>query len=164
MQDAAEASYRVVVQSMQWRRDVLLGLLSFALGAATLFYALGNYSTGTIARIGPALFPALIGSFLCVLGLAQVATAVLSGRAAAEAGPGVAWRPICCILLSVLGFAFIVDKFGLIPAAAAAVVIAGFGNPALSLAQKGALAAVLSIGAWLVFSVGLGLNLPAFKV
>ncbi|KDC76294.1 tripartite tricarboxylate transporter TctB family protein [Bordetella bronchiseptica MBORD635] len=71
-------------------------------------------------------------------------------------------RPLFWVSLSVLAFALLVLSFGLVPAIIVQSVLAGISDCKLSLRNSLLLAGGLSVGATLIFKVGLGVILPAF--
>ena len=71
-------------------------------------------------------------------------------------------RPLFWVSLSVLAFALLVLSFGLVPAIIVQSVLAGISDCKLSLREFAATGRGLSVGATLIFKVGLGVILPAF--
>lgn len=146
------------------RKDFVSGLMFFALGAA---FSLGafSYNVGSAARMGPGYFPALLGGLLAVLGLVVAASAL--GRPRPDGSIGrFAWRPLLYIIGANLAFGVLlggipslgVPAMGLIVATLAAVVIARMAGERFRWAGAVALAAVLTIGSYLVFVLGLNLQ------
>jgi hypothetical protein len=127
---------------------VAIGVFAVAQGAA--------YSLGSLTRIGPGFFPAVIGAAMILLGIAIVA----EGRRR-DAEP--IQRPAYLSLLAVLGgiaaFALLIERAGLVPAAAALVMISSLASPRPRLLPILVLAATVSAFSVLVFAVGLGLSL-----
>jgi hypothetical protein len=68
------------------------------------------------------------------------------------------------VLAAIAGFALIMRFFGLIPAMFVSVVVASLGDRTARPRATLALAAVAAIGVWLVFRVGLGLQMPGLKI
>lgn len=139
-------------------RDLIGGALITLAGAGAMFYSLTSYALGTAARMGPGYFPALVGGILALCGLAIFIPALFR----AGPVPQIEWRPLLWISLSVLAFALLVVPFGLVPAIVAQTVLASVSDRKLSGRASLMLAAGLSVGATLVFKVGLGIILPVF--
>ena len=138
--------------------EIVGGLLTAAVGV----YAVAQgtvYSLGSLTRIGPGFFPAVIGAAMILLGI----VIVLEGLRPDAAPAG---RPDLLPLLSVLGgiaaFALLIERAGLVPAASALVMISSLASPRPRLLPVLILAAGVSAFSVLVFAVGLGLSLKPF--
>ena len=141
------------------RNDLASGALFVALGGYFALEAM-KYEFGTPFRMGPGFMPVVLGGVLVALGIAVAATGI--GKPDAEAPPAWPWRGIVLVLGTILFFAATIRGLGFIPV----VLIAGFAT-ALSSSRNSPLAAlVVSVGlcvlCLLIFSVGLGLQLPWF--
>ncbi|AUL13722.1 tripartite tricarboxylate transporter TctB family protein [Bordetella bronchiseptica] len=139
-------------------RDLIGGGLVTLAGAAAMYHSLTAFSVGTAARMGPGYFPALVGGLLMLCGVMILIPALLR----AGPMPVLEVRPLFWVSLSVLAFALLVLPFGLVPAIIAQSVLAGISDCKLSLRNSLLLAGGLSVGATLVFKVGLGVILPTF--
>jgi hypothetical protein len=139
-------------------RDLIGGGLVTLAGAVATYHSLTAFAVGTAARMGPGYFPALVGGLLMLCGVMILIPALLR----AGPMPTFEFRPLFWISLSVLAFALLVLPFGLVPAVIAQSVLAGISDSKLYWKGSLILAGSLSIGAALVFKVGLGVLLPAF--
>ncbi|HLU02714.1 MAG TPA: tripartite tricarboxylate transporter TctB family protein [Advenella sp.] len=139
-------------------RDLIGGVLITTAGAAAMYHSLTAFSVGTADRMGPGYFPALVGGLLMLCGLLILIPALLREGPM----PAFEWRPLCWISLSMLAFALLVLPFGLVPAIIAQTIVAGISDCKLSWRGSLLLAAGLSVGATLVFKLGLGVILPTF--
>ncbi|HGF6842325.1 TPA: tripartite tricarboxylate transporter TctB family protein [Salmonella enterica] len=139
-------------------RDLIGGGLTTLAGAAAMYHSLTAFTVGTADRMGPGFFPALVGGLLVLCGF------MIWIPALRRAGPmpKVEVRPLFWISISVLAFALLVLPFGLVPAIIAQSVLAGLADCKLSWRGSLILAGALSIGATLVFKIGLGVILPTF--
>src|SRR5689334_4377879 len=90
-------------------RKLLQGLFVIAIALAFGLGSLG-YPMGTLARAGPGLFPLLVSSILCLLGIATVIRALLTERVPLN----FKLRNIAIILLSLCGFALISEYVNMI--------------------------------------------------
>ena len=121
-----------------------------------------NYSMGTGARPGPGYFPLILSVLLAILG-----TIVLFKSLTIETEDGdkigsIAWRPLIVIMIGITVFAIALPRLGMfltIPILIFIVSAAGdefhwFGVLISSI--------VLTIGSYLVFSMGLGLTIPLY--
>ena len=139
-------------------RDVIGGGLITLAGAGAMYHSLTEFSVGTAARMGPGYFPALVGGLLMLCGVMILVPALLR----AGPMPTFEFRPMFWVSLSVLAFALMVLPFGLVPAIIAQTILAGISDCKLSWRGSLILAGALSVGATLVFKVGLGVILPTF--
>ena len=144
-------------------RDLISGILITVVGLFVAVHAMTNLETGTIARMGPGYFPMVLGWLLAGVG---VVILLLSLRTAiaSKVAPAMAPRPLLAVFLALLVFSFLVERFGLVPATVALTAVAVFAERKPPLRRSVLLAIGLSIVAWLIFSVALQMNLPAFHI
>ena len=137
-------------------KDFWSGL--FFLATALGFIGLArSYNLGDMHRMGPALFPIIIGTLLAGLGL------LIAGRAFVIDGPPVPafhFRPILISLLAMVLFGVALQWLGLVAAIAVLVFVGSLASTESRMLPTAALAAAL-----IVFSVGvfvylLGLPIP----
>lgn len=139
-------------------RDILGGGLLLAAGIWAAWYSATHYELGSFQRMGPGMFPMLLGIVLAVLG------ALMAGPAFFRPGPKLQIKLFvpALILLAVLSFALLIGPFGLVPAIIAVVVISAFAEDKFRPVPILLLCVVLCVIAWLIFRVGLGLSLAMF--
>ena len=118
-----------------------------------------DYRIGTPTRMGPGFLPMALGATGVGLGLAIAATAL--GRSGAV--PRIPVRSSFFVLVAIAAFALLLERTGLVPATFVAVVVAMLGDATARPFEMVLLAALASLGNWLVFSVGLGLPMRAFE-
>ena len=137
-------------------KDFWSGLIFVAMGV--LFIALASqYRMGDLHRMGPGLFPTMVGGLLAALG------AIVAARSLVFDGPPVAAfeaRPLAFGLLSIVLFGLALQFLGLVIAVAVLVLVGAYASREVRLLQTMALAGVM-----VAFSVGvfvwlLGLPLP----
>jgi hypothetical protein len=139
-------------------RDVIGGLLLAAIG---LFFVLGalDMHIGEARRMGPGYFPMVLGIVAVGVGaLIAIPALFRSGTLAS-----VNWRPLVAVMASILAFALVMPRMGLLPAVFAAVVVASYGDPRSRLWQTVLLALGLAGAAWTVFIYGLGLPMIVYR-
>lgn len=137
-------------------RDAVGGALLVAVGAAFALYSYTHYSIGTVTRMGAGMVPFSLGIILAIFGIM-----VLVASTAAEGKfPQVRVVTPLVILGSVVVFAVTIGSFGLLPAAFLVTLTAGFADLTFKPIRNLALAAVLTLLAYLIFSAGLRLPLP----
>ncbi|MFC5067324.1 tripartite tricarboxylate transporter TctB family protein [Flaviflagellibacter deserti] len=145
--------------SIRSPKDIAVGLFYVGLGAAAVFIA-RDYPMGTAGRMGPGYFPSLIGSGLVLLGLTAVLRSFLT-----EGDPvdRVHWRPLLLISASIVVFALMLSRLGLVVDLALLIAIAALARNDARLSVVGsACAAFLIAFCAIVFVKGLGLPIPLF--
>ena len=137
-------------------KDFWAGLIFIAIGGGFVLLA-QQYRLGDLHRMGPAMFPTLVGVLLAALGL------IIAVRAFALDGapvPRFEARPIGVSLLAIVLFGIALQWFGLVAAVAVLVLVGAHAARNVRPLESLALAAVM-----VAFSVGvfvwlLGLPLP----
>ena len=140
-------------------RDIATGLLLAALGLWFAFYSISHYGRGTLARIGEGAFPAGAGAILALTGLLIFAGGWSS---IAEERTGLPWKPPLFVILGVAAFALTIKPFGLVPAIFLVTILSSFADLKVGVVGLLVLSIILSLFAYLVFILGLGLLIPMF--
>jgi hypothetical protein len=147
------------VQGFRLSRDCIGGLIVAAVGIAFLAGSL-RMRIGGAMDMGPGYFPLAASILVVLLGLWIAA----AGYRSAEVIDRPEWRPALSILASVAIFALVLDPFGLLPAVAAGSLVASLGDRTSRPLEAVLLAVGTALACWLIFSVGLGLQMPGFKI
>ena len=126
-------------------KDFLAGCLFLAFGVAAIVIA-RDYPFGTAMRMGSGYFPTVLGGILVLFGFFLMTRGARQKSTTALAW---GWRPLACIVLSMLAFGFLMPRLGLVPALAAMFFTAAAGGREFRLAEVAALAVVMT-----VFAVG----------
>jgi putative tricarboxylic transport membrane protein len=137
-------------------KDFWAGLIFVAIGAAFILLA-QQYRLGDMHRMGPGMFPTLVGALLVLLG------AVIAGRAFVldgEAVPRLYARPLGISLLAIVLFGMALQWLGLIAAVAVLVIVGAYAARDVRPLENLALAAVMVLFSVAVFVWLLGLPLP----
>lgn len=145
---------------MKIRRDIAAGVFFSVIGLSALLMGL-QYPIGTTFSMGPGYFPTIVSALMLILGLTL---SVRSIRAAD--GPllaDIAWRPLIIILASVLGFALVIDRWGMIPALLVLGTVGWYANPQRSLKLLPAQLAVGVLVPVLIFRFGLNMPIPLWS-
>ena len=135
--------------------DIYAGLLFISFGAAALILG-SSYPMGTLSRIGPGFFPAVLGVILVALGI----IAVLRPLWQRDDNITFALRPLVA-LGSVLVFAIAVPRLGLVPATILLVGVSHFADPSSQPRETVVLAVVLTLIA-ITITLSLRLSIPLF--
>ncbi len=144
--------------SRDWT-DIIGGVALLAFGLWFAFYAQAEYDMGSLRRMGPGFFPAVLGVLVAALGvLALVPALFREGE-----WPVPAIRSLLTIIAGGLVFAWLIEPLGLVPATCALVFIVVFAETRVRLLRTAILAVALSALAVAVFSEGLGIPVPAFR-
>src|SRR5262245_20691222 len=137
-------------------KDFWAGLIFIAIGAGFVLLA-SQYRYGDMHRMGPAMFPTLVGALLAVLGaVTTLRSLVLSG----EPVPRFYARPLVVSLLAIVLFGVALQWLGLVAAIAALVLVGAYAARDVRPLENVALAVVLVIFSVAVFVWLLGLPLP----
>jgi hypothetical protein len=137
-------------------KDFWAGLIFIAIGSGFILLA-QQYRLGDLQRMGPAMFPTLVGALLAALG------AVIAVRAFAldgEAVPDFHARPIGISLLAIVLFGVALQWLGLVAAIAVLVLVGSFAAREVRPLENVALAGVMILFSVAVFVWLLGLPLP----
>jgi hypothetical protein len=138
-------------------RDIFGGGFLAILGASAALYAMTTLNVGTVAHMGPGMFPVAMGCILMVLGFAVLLPALFrTGER-----PNIDVRSLLMILVSVLAFALMIRPFGIVPAIIVQTVLSSCADSKLSLLGTAVLASCIAFGAALIFKVGLGIPVAA---
>jgi putative tricarboxylic transport membrane protein len=137
-------------------KDFWAGLIFIAIGGGFVLLA-QQYRLGDMHRMGPAMFPTLVGALLAVLG------AIIALRSFAFEGepvPRFYLRPIGVSLLGIVLFGVALQWLGLITAVAVLVLVGAYAARDVRPLENLALAAVMIAFSVAVFVWLLGLPLP----
>ena len=127
-------------------QDFLAGLLFVVFGAAALWFG-KSYAIGVATRMGPGFMPTLLGWALVGVGT------FITVRALVVAGvgiPAINLRPQVMIIAALMAFAFTVERFGLLVAAGAVVILGSLASKDVRFFEMIALAVITAFA-----SVGL---------
>ena len=137
-------------------KDFWSGLFFIAVAAAFIGLA-QQYHMGTLHRMGPALFPTLVGALLAILGL------ILAGRAVVLDGPAVPAlyaRPILISIAAIGLFGVVLAHLGLVAAIVALVIVGALASRESRSLETAGLVVVLCVFSAAVFVWLLGLPIP----
>lgn len=133
-------------------QDFWAGLLFVGFGAAALWFGQG-YAFGSATRMGPGYLPNVLGWMLVGTGgFITLRSLVLSGASI----PKVNIRPQVMIIGALFAFALLIERMGLLAAAAAVVVFGSMASRDVRLIEMLVLAVVASAAAVGLFIYLLG--------
>jgi hypothetical protein len=137
-------------------KDFWAGLIFIAIGGGFVLLA-QQYRLGDMHRMGPAMFPTLVGALLAALGLIVALRAFALDGAAV---PRFDARPIGVSILAIVLFGIALQWLGLIAAVAVLVLVGACAARDVRPLENLALAAALIVFSVAVFVWLLGLPLP----
>ena len=141
--------------------DLLGGLAMLAIGAFAAIYAYQNLEIGELARMGPGFFPLVLGSALAVLGLLIALPAFFRPNA----GPfDIDFKALFFVTLALLTFAFLLRPLGILITSLLMVLVSTLPLSLETASWKTRILTGLGVAAvtWVVFILGLGMNLPTW--
>ncbi|NGM20677.1 tripartite tricarboxylate transporter TctB family protein [Roseomonas stagni] len=146
------------MQRRDWT-DIIGGIALILFGIWFHFHARADYSLGDLRRMGPGFFPAVLGILVAILGALTIIPALF--RPGELPVPKI--RALVAIIAGGLAFAWAIEPLGLIPATVLLIAIVTQAEPAPPVLRTAILAVSLSAMAVLVFTVGLGIPIPAVR-
>ena len=151
------------------RRDYYAGALAIVIGAGATFLGF-QLRIGTLTRMGPGFFPAVLGMLLIIIGALILVARAAEGRPAPAKADAlhplpthVDYRGWGCIILSVVAFIALSQYAGLLPATFLCVFIAALGDRQAHLWSSLLLAAGITAVGWFLFSYMLQVQIPAIR-
>jgi hypothetical protein len=141
-------------------RDAVAGLLLLAIGAFIAIYAYVHYPVGQISRMGPGMFPVMLGSALVLVALAIVGQATKRHSKTLEVNV----RSAFTVLLGLAAFALMVDPFGIVPGLVALMLISSLAVTGRRPIPTLLFSIVVTAGIVLIFVYVMKLNLHLFRL
>ena len=137
-------------------RDIAGGLAIVAGGLASAWRS-SQYEIGTMTQMGPGYFPLALSVIFALLG------ACIAVPALFRAGTGIApdWKNLFFVLAAMIVFALSIQRLGIFIATVAAIAVVGLAGR-ITFPGSIALGIALSVLAWLIFILGLGMTIPAW--
>ncbi len=150
------------------KRDYYAGALISLIGAAVVLNAF-NYQIGTLTRMGPGMFPLVLGILMAGVGVLIAANA---GEVTADtldhldhdASPYPDVRGSLAIIVGMSAFIFLTPTLGFVAGTFTCVFLAAIGDKDASWLGSLLLAGVVTVIGIVVFILGLKMNLPLFRL
>jgi hypothetical protein len=137
-------------------RDILAGLLMVLVGLAAALYAYANYRLGTVTRMGPGMVPLGLSILLVGLGV----PVLVAGLMRKGVFPEIRIVTPICIFGAIAVFALMIKPFGLIPAIFGSTIVSSLAEREFAPVRVLASCIALSLMAWIIFILGIGLPIP----
>lgn len=141
-------------------KDMAAGLFFLLLGIAG-YYFVRDMPMGAAVRMGPGYIPKVLSGILMFFGV------LIAGRSLVVTGePLEAWklRPLLIISASILVFAAMIDRIGLICAAIALMLLSTLGGREFHWRESVIFAVIVSACSVVVFHYALGLPMRVWPV
>jgi putative tricarboxylic transport membrane protein len=147
--------------------ELLVALAVVILGVVILLQTQDIRVTRATARVGPRVFPWIVGGGLIVIGL-WYAVELLRGQRARPAADSEDvditlppdWTTLAGIGAGLVAYALLIEGAGFIIASAALYVITAFSMGSRKIVRDIGIGIVIAVGAYVAFSEGLGVRLP----
>ncbi|KMO14807.1 tripartite tricarboxylate transporter TctB family protein [Methylobacterium platani] len=136
------------------------GGLMLLFGLAVMLEA-RTFGLGSLARVGPGLFPMIVGSALGLVGVLIAATPEAGTEP--EEGGRPDWRGWACIVVGILLFVLLGEHLGLGPATFACVFVSALGDRQGNPRAAFLLALAMTAVAGLVFTLALKFQMPFWR-
>jgi hypothetical protein len=140
------------------RKDLPAGAIFIAFGLIYGYQSITAMPVGTLTRMGPGLFPAILSVLLILLGLGIVLRGVLGGDEIPFGA--IPWRAVLLIAASTIVFAIFADDLGMLPGVFLTASIAAFAKRGVRVWHALLLGLCIAVFCSLLFTIGLGLPLP----
>lgn len=145
---------RIKNEANLWAGAMFL-LVGVCFAGGSLFY-----SFGSSARPGPGYFPFGLGLLLALLGVFEVAKAVLTRDADDNAMHPMVWKPLITVVGSVLLFGITLPLLGLVLALPLLITVSALAGDEFRWRDAAISSVVLTLGSYGVFIYGLNLTIP----
>ncbi|WP_162409183.1 tripartite tricarboxylate transporter TctB family protein [Acuticoccus sediminis] len=141
--------------------DIVAGLCVIAIGVFALVEAL-NYPFGSTRNMGPGYFPTVLSVAMIAIGIGIILVEARAPSEGEESAGGFDLTTLRSLITNMAGFtafALLIERAGLLVAAAVAVFLASRASPATSLLRSLVLSVAVAGMCGLVFVYGLHLQM-----
>jgi hypothetical protein len=132
----------------------------FAVAGVVFFAMSQQYDIGTATAMGPGYFPALLGICLTLLGLGSIVKGILAKHYDPIDAHSI--EPLILILLSIVSFALLIERAGLVVATFVSIFLACFRRALSHPIEVFAVFLVLTTFNLIVFIYAFGMTIPVF--
>ena len=140
------------------QKDFWAGLMFITFGLFFLFFA-RDYRMGSLLRMGPAYFPTILSTLLIVVGgVVFFQSFMLNGGKV----PGIFFRPIFCVTLSLLLFGYLFQLLGLVLGLVLLIFVSALGGHEFKVKEVAILTLLLTAFTIVVFAKCLALPFPTW--
>ena len=140
-------------------RDAFAGVALAIFGAALAIYSYVNYPVGTISRMGPGMFPVMLGTALFAVAVMILLVSLVQRSETVE----VNFRSGLFVLVSLALFAVMVRLFGVVPALLTLLFVSSGAVSGRRLIGTAIFSIVVTAGIVFIFVYLMDLNLDLFR-
>ena len=140
-------------------RDAFAGVALAIFGAALAIYSYVNYPVGTISRMGPGMFPVMLGTALFAVAVMILLVSLVQQSETVE----VNFRSGLFVLVSLALFAVMVRLFGVVPALLTLLFVSSGAVSGRRLIGTAIFSIVVTAGIVFIFVYLMDLNLDLFR-
>lgn len=144
-------------------KDLVSGLVLVVVGIGLAKYSAANHDIGTLRRMGSGAFPMGLGIVLAGLGAAVAISARGAARRIAT-DITLPRRPLVAILAALAVFALVIERFGLVPATVAMLVVGDLAAGPVAVLRSVRVGLLMAGVGYLVFVLALGLPISLIEV
>jgi hypothetical protein len=143
-------------------QDLFAGLFLILVATLALIFS-RNLPVGQLVSMGSGYVPRTLAWILGGLGVIVAVRGFTTDSTAEHLGLSEwAWRPLFALTASLLVFAFLLERAGLVICVLVTVIVTGFAAPRIPLIQSLIVGTALAAGSVALFVLGLGLPLPTW--
>ena len=141
------------------QRDFVSGLMFVLVGAG---FAIGatNYSMGTSARPGAGYFPLMLSVIMAILGAIVLFKSLTIESSNGDPIGSIAFKPLLIIVAAIVVFGLLLERLGMVVTVPILIIMASMAGDEFKWRGVLVSVAVLTVGCWLVFILGLKLTIP----
>ena len=140
-------------------RDLVAGLALIVAGAAYAAYASAYMPLGTLRQMGPGMFPMGLGVLLAIFGAVILVPAFVQRAEIPKVNP----RALLAVTASVVVFAILIRRVGLLPSVVVTTLVASLAIPGRRPLLILVLCIALAALTWLIFVQLLNLTVPVIR-
>ena len=140
-------------------RDACAGIALAVFGVAIAIYSYMHYPIGAISRMGPGMFPLMLGCALFAVAVGILLVSLVRPSEAIEINV----RSGALVLVSLASFAVIVRPFGVVPALLAVLFVSSIAVPGRRPVGTAVFSAAVTAGIVFIFVYLMDLNLNLFR-
>lgn len=140
-------------------KSLLVGIIYLVAGTIFFMWA-QRYAVGSLTQMGPGYFPAALGLVLATLGGGCIVQGFLSQTP--DPVGTIRIEPFIMITASVISFALLIERAGMVVATFACVFLACFRRALTNPVEVFGIFVALAAFNYVAFSYALGMNFPIF--
>ena len=152
------------MQNLLQKKDFYAGLFMVLLGAAVTLNSTA-YHLGTLAHMGPGMFPFMLGILMTFVGILIFISGLVTPLEDGERilPDSMEWRGWACILAGPLMFILFGEYLGMVAGTFMCVFVSALGDRAATLKSSALLAAGITVFGCFLFSYVLKVPFPLFR-